>query len=72
IERAPDCIVTISLYCGEGPTPAEEILSRAGWESIPAVSNHKILNLANNELSRPGPRLADGAQTLFDFISAES
>ncbi|MBR3867202.1 MAG: ABC transporter substrate-binding protein [Butyricicoccus sp.] len=72
IERAPDYIVTISMYFGEGPTPAEEILSRAGWESIPAVANNKILNLANNELSRPGPRLADGAQALYDFISAES
>ena len=72
IERAPDYIVTISMYYGEGPTPVEEILSRAGWENIPAVQNGKILNLANNELSRPGPRLAEGAQALYDFISAES
>ena len=72
IERAPDYIVTVSMYFGEGPTPEEEILSRSGWESIPAVKNGKILNLANNELSRPGPRLADGAQALYDFISAAS
>lgn len=72
IERAPDYIVTVSMYFGEGPTPTEEIRSRSGWESIPAVKNGKILNLANNELSRPGPRLADGAQALYDFISAES
>ena len=72
IERAPDYIVTVSMYFGEGPTPTEEILSRSGWESIPAVKNGKILNLENNALSRPGPRLADGAQALFDFISAES
>ena len=72
IERAPDYIVTVSMYFGEGPTPEDEILSRSGWESIPAVKNGKILNLANNELSRPGPRLADGAQALYDFISAAS
>lgn len=72
IQRAPDYIVTISMYFGEGPTPEEEILSRTGWGSIPAVANGKILNLANNELSRPGPRLADGAQALYDFISAAS
>ena len=70
IERAPDFIVTISMYFGDGPTPEEEILSRTGWNNIPAVQNNKILNLANNELSRPGPRLADGAKTLYDFISA--
>lgn len=68
IERAPDYIVTITMYFGEGPTPEEEIMSRAGWENIPAVANGKILNLQNNELSRPGPRLADGARMLCEFI----
>ena len=68
IERAPDYIVTITMYYGEGPTPEEEIMSRAGWEKIPAVASGKILNLQNNELSRPGPRLADGAKMLCEFI----
>ncbi len=70
IELNPDIIVTISMYYGEGPTPEEEIASRAGWENITAVKDGAILNLANNELSRPGPRLADGAQALFDFVLA--
>ncbi len=72
IERAPDYIVTITMYYGEGPTPQEEILSRPGWENIPAVANNAILNLPNNELSRPGPRLADGAQMMYDFISGQN
>lgn len=71
IERAPDYIVTISMYFGEGPTPEEEIVSRTGWENIPAIKNGKILNLQNNELSRPSPRLAEGAEMLFDFIYGE-
>lgn len=68
IERNPDYIVTITMYFGEGPTPEEEIMSRAGWDSVTAVKNGDILNLQNNELSRPGPRLADGAKALYDFI----
>ena len=72
IERNPDVIVTISMYFGEGPTPEEEILSRKGWEEITAVKNGCILNLQNNELSRPAPRLADGAQALYDFLTADS
>lgn len=68
IERAPDYIVTIAMYFGEGPSPEEEIAARPGWEKIPAVVNGDILNLANDELSRPGPRLADGAKMLFDFL----
>lgn len=70
IERNPDYIVTITMYSGEGQTPEEEIASREGWENVTAVVNNAILNLPNNELSRPGPRLADGAQMLEDFVSS--
>ncbi len=68
LERNPDYILTISMYYGEGPTPEEEILSRTGWENVTAVKNTAILNLQNNELSRPTPRLADGAKMLYDFV----
>ena len=68
LEANPDIIVTIAMYFGEGQTPEEEILSRAGWQDITAVKNGDILNLQTNELSRPGPRLADGAKALFDFV----
>ncbi len=70
LERNPDIIVTIAMYFGEGPKPVDEILSRTGWQDVTAVKNGDILNLANNELSRPGPRLAEGAQALFDFALA--
>ena len=69
LERNPDYIVTITMYFGEGPTPVEEILSRAGWENVTAVQNEAILNLQNNELSRPAPRLADGAKLLYEFVT---
>ena len=68
LEANPDVIVTIAMYFGEGQTPEEEILSRAGWQDITAVKNGDILNLQTNELSRPGPRLADGAKALFNFV----
>ena len=69
IERNPDYIVTIAMYFGEGPMPDEEITRRAGWENIKAVKNKAILNLQNNELSRPSYRLADGAKLLDAFVS---
>ena len=68
LERNPDYIVTISMYFGEGPTPIEEILARPGWENVTAVKNEAILNLVNDELSRPSPRLVEGAQMLYDFV----
>lgn len=68
LERNPDYIVTISMYFGEGPTPVEEILGRAGWQNVTAVKNGAILNLGNNELSRPSYRLVDGARALYQFV----
>ena len=68
IERNPDYIVTITMYFGEGPTPEEEIMGRTGWENVTAVKNGAILNLVNNELSRPTPRLTDGAILLNNFV----
>nr|MCR4607164.1 ABC transporter substrate-binding protein [Oscillospiraceae bacterium] len=72
LERNPDYIVTITMYYGEGPTPIEEILSRPGWENVTAVKNKAILNLQDNELTRPGPRLADGTVKLNDFVAEYS
>ncbi len=71
LERNPDYIVTITMSYDQEQSPEDEILSRAGWENVTAVKNHAILNLPNNELSRPGPRLAEGAQKLYDFVYGE-
>lgn len=70
LERNPDYIVTITMYFGEGPTPEEEILSRPGWTNVSAVKSGAILNLWDNELSRPSQRLCDGAEMLHDFVLA--
>lgn len=72
LERNPDYILTITMYYGEGPTPEEEILGRPGWENITAVQNEAILNLQNDELSRPAPRLVNGARALFDFVYGDA
>jgi iron complex transport system substrate-binding protein len=68
IERNPDYILTVGMYFGEGPTPIESILGREGWTNMTAVKNSAIINLTENELSRPGPRIALGAQLLYDFV----
>ncbi|MBQ6145403.1 MAG: ABC transporter substrate-binding protein [Clostridia bacterium] len=68
IERNPDFIVTTTMYSGEGPSPEEEIMARPGWENVTAVKNGDVLSLPNDELTRPGPGLAEGAQMLFDFV----
>ena len=39
-----------------------------GWDSLSAVKNGRILNADSNEISRPGPRLRDAAETLLRFV----
>ena len=71
LERDPDYIVTITMYYGEGPTPVEEIVGRAGWEGLKAVENGNIYNADSNAVSRPGPRLKDAAVELYNFVYGE-
>lgn len=68
LARDPDYIVTITMYFGEGPTPVEEIMDRAGWEGLKAVANGDVFNADSNAISRPGPRLKDAATELHDFV----
>lgn len=68
IERSPDYIVTITMYFGEGQLPEDEIVARDGWEKITAVENGKVFRMNSDELSRPGPRLVDGATNLRELI----
>ena len=72
LAKDPDYIVTTSMYWGEGPTPVEEIVSRAGWDQLKAVQNGQIFNADSNAITRPGPRLMDAVKDLFNFINGIS
>ena len=69
IERDPDYIVTIAMYFGEGVKPVDEILDRDGWQNMKAIKNQTIFNADSNEISRPGPRLAEAIQALDEFVN---
>ncbi len=71
VERNPDYIVTITMYFGEGQTPEEEILGRKGWNGMDAIKNKAVYNANSDEISRPGPRLADAAEMLYEFVYGE-
>lgn len=68
IERDPDYIVTNTMYFGEGPTPEHKILGRKGWQDMKAIKNGAVLNADSYEITRPGPRLTNALQTLYDFV----
>ena len=65
IERDPDYIV---LVTGMGETAVDEVLSRDGWEDMKAVQNKLVFNADSYAMTRPGPRLAQSAIDLYEFL----
>lgn len=67
LERKPDFIVTTTMAY-EGIDAVDGIKSRTGWDAIPAVADDKIIEMSDNSLMRPGPRLAAGIEQLYNFV----
>jgi len=68
IERNPDYIVTIYMGIEDQQPPAEEIMSRKGWENVNAVLTGNVKTINSDEVSRPGPRLVDAAKALLELF----
>jgi iron complex transport system substrate-binding protein len=46
----------------------EQVAKRPGWEGIKAVQDNKVFTFDDNTVSRPGPRLVDGLETIFKIL----
>lgn len=68
INKNPDAIVTTVNYTED---PKQEILSRAGWNTITAVKNEDVHLLNGDILDRPGPRIAQAAEQIAKSIYPE-
>jgi iron complex transport system substrate-binding protein len=53
-----------------GTTP-ESVAQRAGWDTLAAVKNDKVIPFDDNLVSRPGPRLVDGLEALAKVLHPE-
>ncbi|TSB46868.1 ABC transporter substrate-binding protein [Alkalicoccobacillus porphyridii] len=60
----PDVI--ISTYGG-----TEDISNRPAWQQVQAIKEDQIYDIDPNVVSRPGPRLVEGARTLAEMIYPE-
>lgn len=69
VELNPDVIITTYGYYIENPK--EGILNRAGWAEVSAVKNEQVYDVDNDTVTRPGPRLIDGVETLAKLIYPE-
>ena len=69
IARNPD-IILLGDYTLGGIKP-EDVMARPGWESIFAVQNQKVYPFDDNLVSRPGPRMVDGLESLAKLLHPE-
>jgi len=69
VKLNPDVIITTYGYYVENP--AEQVLSRKGWAEVPAVKNGNVFDVDNDTVTRPGPRLIEGVETLAELIYPE-
>lgn len=47
---------------------ADQVAKRAGWGGIKAVQDNKVFSFDDNLVSRPGPRLVGGLETIFKIL----
>jgi iron complex transport system substrate-binding protein len=50
---------------------AEQVATRAGWETLSAVKSNAIYTFNDDMASRPGPRMVDGLEALAKLIHPE-
>ncbi|KAA9027761.1 ABC transporter substrate-binding protein [Niallia endozanthoxylica] len=69
VQLNPDVIITTYGYYVENPTA--EVLGREGWAEVPAVKNGNVFDVDSDTVTRPGPRLIEGVETLAELIYPE-
>jgi iron complex transport system substrate-binding protein len=65
--RAPDLV--IGSWCGKKFRP-EKVAARPGWAGVPAVRDHRLLEIKSCDILQPGPAaLTDGLEQLHRFFA---
>ena len=69
VQLNPDVIITTYGYYVENPSDA--VLTRDGWAAVPAVENDQVFDVDSDTVTRPGPRLIEGVETLAELVYPE-
>ena len=66
-DRQPD-IILFPDYHGTSGMVLEEMASRPGWESVPAVENKNIHAISDDSFARPGPRIVEAIEEAAELF----
>jgi iron complex transport system substrate-binding protein len=67
-ERDPDYIVAVPMSYGSELGHKQEIMNRKGWQNLKAVKNDAVYIADADEITRPGPRIANAAKDFYSFV----
>lgn len=65
VSMDPEVIVLADAAFGE---TVDNVKARSGWAAISAVQNSRVFAIDDNLVSRPGPRIVDGLETLAKLL----
>ncbi|TMN23301.1 ABC transporter substrate-binding protein [Lentibacillus cibarius] len=69
VELNPDVIIT--TYGHYENDPVEQIMNRDGWGDMTAVEKEQVYDVQSDLVSRPGPRLVEGAKEIAEVVYPE-
>lgn len=69
VQLNPDVIITTYGYYIDNP--AEQVLAREGWAEVTAIKEGQVFDVDSDTVTRPGPRLIQGVETLAKIIYPE-
>ncbi len=68
LDMDPEVILLGDYYYGNTP---DVVAARTGWDGISAVANGQMFGFDDNLVSRPGPRLVEGLETIARILHPE-
>ena len=68
IDADPDIILLGDYKYGNSP---EAVAARTGWDGLTAVTEGQMYGFDDNLVSRPGPRLVEGLETIAQILHPE-
>lgn len=69
VKRNPDVIIVMYDYI---ETAVEDVYARSGFDTITAIQNKNVIQVAENKTSRTGPRLAEGLEEIAKAVYPEA
>jgi iron complex transport system substrate-binding protein len=67
----PEVVLLTDAAVESGGQSADTVAARPGWGRVAAVQSHRIHPINADVVNRPGPRIAEGIETMARLLYPE-